>query len=500
MLKMAQKDYIKYLWESEALSLREISRRTGVSFETVRKYAYQEDWSRDEAAVIKVETYPVLKEYIGQIDEWLEADKKLPRKQRHTAKRIYERLKREYGYHGSYSSVKRYIHKKKKLMATKAEGYLPLEHPTGHAQVDFGENIYYDSKGQEKKGYELVVSFPYSRKAYVQFFQSQNQECLLTGLQRIFEHIGGVPPRLRFDNMSAVVAQVLEGQERILTDGFERFKLHYRFNADFCNPVSGNEKGNVENKVGYIRRNVFVPIPTITSFEEFNEKLWEWCEKDAQRVHYKKELTIRELWEEERKELLVLPEYEFPIFRYETLSVNKCGFATIDTNKYGLAPTLGGETVQAKIYFDRVEFYYERQLIGKHRRSYGRNEEIYDWRHYVGVLLKKPGAVEHTRFFRQMPERWQALLMQTKGQERKSALQLLYEIVQDGNTQLCDDALELAAENGRTDADSIRQYYYIIAKRESYPKLLTLKSDVPRLNYNPNLMAYDNLMGGERNG
>ena len=153
--------------------------------------------------------------------------------------------------------------------------------------MDFGEFLYYDAGGQEQKGYALTISFPHSNMGYTQAFPSQNQECLLEGMKRIFEHMGGVPPRLRFDNMTTAVAQVLRGTERSLTEGFSRFMLHYRFQAEFCNPASGNEKGNVENKVGYSRRNAFVPVPTITSFEKFNEEyLWGWCEKDAQRDHY----------------------------------------------------------------------------------------------------------------------------------------------------------------------------------------------------------------------
>ena len=217
------------------------------------------------------------------INEWLEKDKRGPRKQRHTSQRIYDRLVREYGYKGSYSSVRRYVHKKKAEMSSKPKGCLPLAHPQGEAQLDIGEFIYYDVHGQEHNAYSLVMSFPYSNKAYIQAFPSQNQECLLVGMKRIFEYIGGVPTRIRFDNMSTAVAQVLEGAERKLTDGFTRFMLHYRFEADFCNPASGNEKGNVENKVGYSRRNAFVPVPTITSFDEFNESLWAWCENDAQR-------------------------------------------------------------------------------------------------------------------------------------------------------------------------------------------------------------------------
>ncbi len=496
MLRMAQIDYIKDLYENEDLSLREISRRTGHSFQTVQKYAYQEDWSAEQLPNLEAENYPNLEKYIPSIDEWMEADRKLPRKQRHTAMRIYHRLVEEQGYRGSYSSVKRYVRKKKFVLRLATEGYLPLAQPRGHGQVDFGESLYYDSQSRERKGYALTVSFPQSNKGYTQFFPSQNQECLLEGLKRVFEHIGGVPPRLRFDNLSTAVVKVLEGGERELTEGFTRFMLHYRFRAEFCNPAAGNEKGNVENKVGYSRRNAFVPVPTVTSFEEFNEWLWEWCEKDAQRLHYKYKVPIQELWEADRDALLKLPEYPFPVFRYEALSVNKYGFAVIDTNKYGLAPTLAGKTVQAKIFFDHVEFYHDHQPVGRYRRSYGRDEELYDWTQYVGTLLKKPGAVEHTRFFKQLPQQWQELLAQSRGRERKGALRLLDEIVRDGNAPLCEDALSMAAENGRTDPDSIRQCYYMIAKKEFRPKPLELRASTPKLRYDPNLTAYDGLTGG----
>ena len=379
------------------------------------------------------------------------------------------------------------------------EGYLPLSQPKGEGEVDFGAFVYYDSKGQEQQGYALTVSFPYSNKGYTQAFPAQNQECLLKGMQQIFERIGGVPVRLRFDNMTTAVAQVLKGHERILTDGFTRFMLHYRFRAEFCNPASGNEKGNVENKVGYSRRNAFVPVPTITSFEEFNEGLWAWCEKDAERPHYKHKVPIQELWEEERKELLALPEYPFPIFRYAALHVKKDGFVVVDTNRYGLAPAFAGEIVQAKIYCDQIEFYHDHRLVGRYRRSYGTNEELCDWTQYVAALCRKPGAAEHTRFFSQMPQQWQALLAQSRGKERRSALQLLRDIVEDGNASLCEDALTLAGENGRTDADSIRQCYYMIARKEFRPQPLELASAPPLLNYDPNLSAYDGLMGGDAN-
>lgn len=499
MLTMAQIDYIKDLYENEEESLREISRRTKHSFKTIQKYAYQQNWSADKLPDIEPKSYPVLGDFIPLVDEWLENDRKIPRKQRHTVWRIFCRLRDEEGYEGSYSSVKKYVRKKKYVMKQATEGYLPLAQPKGHGQIDFGKFLYYDADGGEHDAYSLTITFPYSNKGYIQVFPSQNQECLLTGMQRIFEHIGGVPIRIRADNMTTAVAQVLEGTERILSDGFARFKLHYRFQADFCNPASGNEKGNVENKVGYGRRNALVPVPTITSFDEFNEYLWDWCEKDAQRLHYKHKVSIQSLWEEEKRELLALPEYPYQVFRYEALRVNKYGFAVIDTNKYGLAPSLYGETVQAKIFYDHIEFYHDNTPVGKYTRSYGTNDEIMDWTQYVGTLCKKPGAIEHTRFFHHMPEQWQQHLSETQGHERKNTLQLLNEIVSDGNAGLCVDVLDLAGENGRTDSDSIRQCYYMIAKKENRPEPLRLAANAPVLNYNPNLSVYDGLTGGASN-
>jgi len=236
-------------------------------------------------------------------------------------------------------------------------------------------------------------------------------------------------------------------------------------------------------------------VPTIPSFDEFNEKLWAWCEKDAQRPHYRHNIPIQELWKEDEKQLLKLPAYPYTVFRYAALTVSKTGFAAIDTNRYGLSPLLCGQTVQAKIFYDHVEFFHDHKPVGTYRRSYREGEEVYDWTQYVTTLCRKPGAIEHTRFFRQMPEQWQSYLSLTQGKERKSALRLLKEIVDDGNAFLCDDALELAASNGRTDADSLRQCYYMIAKKEYRPDPLKLSSG-PMLNYDPSLTVYDSLTGG----
>jgi len=330
---MAQKQYIKHLWEEEGQSLREISRRTGLSFQTVQKYAYQEDWTPNSPIEKNAnpDRYPVLGPYLHVIDEWLENDRREPRKQRHTATRIYRRLQSEHGYTGGLTSVKEYVRKRKRLMYENNAGYLPLGHPKGHSQIDFGQFKYYDVLGRDQLGYALIVSFPYSNAAFMQVFKSENQECLLEGMKRIFAHIDGAPICVKADNMTTAVAHILEDGRRELSEGFARFMLHYRFRAEFCNPGARNEKGNVENKVGYGRRNFLVPIPAIEDFEAFNQALLDRCEEDMVRLHYKHGVTIRELWKVEQTKLYSLPEHEYHIFRYEMARVNNYGFVLVDT-------------------------------------------------------------------------------------------------------------------------------------------------------------------------
>jgi len=497
---MAQKQYIKHLWEEEGKSLREISRQTGLCFQTVQKYAYQEDWTPEQAKekASNPDKYPVLGPYLKIIDEWLENDRREPRKQRHTAKRIFHRLQQEHGYLGGYSSVKQYVRKCKRLLYEGNVGYLPLGQPKGHSQIDFGQFKYYDVVGRDQFGYALTISFPYSNAAFVQVFKSENQECLLEGMKRIFTHIGATPIRLKADNMSTAVTHILEDGKRELSEGFARFMLHYRFHAEFCNPAAGNEKGHVENKVGYNRRNFLVPIPAIEDFDAFNQSLLGRCEEDMDRVHYKHGVTIRELWKKEQAHLLSLPEHEYHVFRYETARVNNYGCILVDTNRYGISPEYVGQIVQLRIHYNQIEIYHDHTLLKTYERSYGKNEEILDWKQSIGVMCKKPGGAVHARFFDQIPKLWREHLQATTRRERKSSLLVLQEIVKDGNDALASDAIALAHECGRLDSDSIRQCYYMISKMEHHPQPLAFPSQTPTIGYNPNLIAYDGLMGGEK--
>jgi transposase len=490
---MPQVEYIRDLYENEGLSLREIAKRTHTDFRTVKKYAYQNDWNPPMKLKTEPEAFPIMGAYIPVVNEWLAQDEREPRKQRHTVKRISDRLRDEHGYTGSYGSVKRYVAIKKAEMKKHKESFLPLAHPPGSVQVDFGDFKYYDALERPCEGHALIVSFPNSNVGWMQVFPAENQECLLTGLKRIFYHIGGVPTRLRCDNMTTAVVEILEGTERIITDGFYRFMFHHRFKADFCNPGKGNEKGNVENKVGYTRRNMLVPVPTITDFNAFNEELLRRCDEDHGRDHYERSVLIRELWEEEKKHLLTLPEYEYDVFSLDYLKADKYGFIKVDTTKYGLSPELANHVIQVKLYYDKIEAYYDHCLLKTFHRSYEKKGEDSDWKDYLPSLVRKPGATEHTRFFNQMPKLWQDYLRGVKGREKKSALLLLSEIVQDGNESLCDDALELAGQYGALNSDNIRQCYLFISKPENNPPPLQLSAATPLLNYQPDLSAYDSL-------
>ena len=197
----------------------------------------------------------------------------------------------------------------------------------GPAQVDFGEADFYEAGKLCRKKY-LTVSFPYSNDGYSQVFGGETAECVCQGLQDIFEFIGGVPPLLIFDNATGVGRRI--GDAIHESELFSRFRAHYHFRVRFCNPYSGWEKGNVERKVDYNRANLFVPVPHFNEIEKYNRKLLARHEKKASELHYKKQIPIRELFEEDRKALLMLPPKRFDVCRYEWLKADGYGKVCMD--------------------------------------------------------------------------------------------------------------------------------------------------------------------------
>lgn len=255
-----------------------IARAVGVSEPTARKYARMDDLSPEPPRRRKPES-EVLAPYEGTIDSWLDDDCRNWRKRRHTAVRVYVRLRDELGYEGSYSTARRYVRRRREEMARErdrrdAEGFLTLSWLPGEVQVDFGEADF-RVRGVVTRGKYLTVTFPHPDVGLTQVFWGETSECVCQGLRSVFEFAGGVPRRAVFDNATEVGGRV--GGEVRLSELFRRFAAHYGLDHAFTNPYSGNEKGNVENKVGCHGRNLFVPVPSFHDVAALDRRLLGDC-------------------------------------------------------------------------------------------------------------------------------------------------------------------------------------------------------------------------------
>ena len=289
MLAMDQIHRIRQLYYGQGLNnISEISRRTGLDWKTVSKYVDMTDFNEPDPMPAEQNFCPKLDPFKPLIDSWLAEDKKAPRKQRHTAKRVFKRLRKEAdGFNCSYRLVAEYVKKKKlELNLKRKEGFIPLNHSPGEAQGDFGAADFYENSMRHSGKY-FVLDFPYSNGGFLQLHYGENMECLLESMKAIFEHIGGVPTEIWFDNTRTIVTKIIRGGGREVTERFTRFQEHYGFRPVFCNPDAGNEKGGAETKVGYGRRNLMVPLPRFLSLAQYNKQLLMDCDADLEREHYR---------------------------------------------------------------------------------------------------------------------------------------------------------------------------------------------------------------------
>lgn len=374
----------------EGYSVAEISREVEVDEKTIRKYLKLDDFS--PRAPEKSRRPSRLDPHRHLIDQWLEEDQTRWRKQRHTAKRIHDRLTQESpGYDCSYNIVQRYVKEARAELRARRASQELVWHP-GESQSDFGEADFHERGVLVRKKY-LTLSFPQSNNSFTQVFGGETAECVCQGLQDIFIFIDGVPWLIVFDNASGVGRRI--GEVIHESKLFQQMRAHYGFSLRFCNPYSGHEKGNVENKIGYTRRNLFVPEPTFDDVEAYNRELLDRHKEKAEEPHYKKLLPIRELFQADKQALLPLPAKPFDVCRYEYLKSDGYGKIQLDgRHYYSTRPEYADREVLVAVRAHTVDILDERkQLVVRHTRQYGtKRSDSVDYRTSLAMLTRNVGA------------------------------------------------------------------------------------------------------------
>ncbi|MDR2572160.1 MAG: IS21 family transposase [Oscillospiraceae bacterium] len=495
MLTMEQVYRIRTLRKYEGKSLRKISEITGHDFETVKKYVEKEDFNTEIRP--KQKRQSKLSPYKEIITTWLVNDKHSPRKQRHTAKRVYDRLKEIYGddFNVCDRSVRKLVASIRRDIEDNPDCYLPLEHPPGEAQSDFGEAQFIES-GVTYDGYYLNMSYPHSNSGYTQLFKSPNQECLLEGMKAIFEHTGGVPVAIWFDNMSPIVTKIRSHGERDLTEGFLRFMMHYGFESNFCNPDAGHEKGSVENKVGYHRRNLFVPIPEFNDLKEYNKDLLLRCDRDMDRDHYKGRGKISKLFLEDKSEFSSLPKRPFEVFTAKVVKADKYGKVRYDKRTYSTSPLMAGREVVVKAgAYDIETFDTDGKHIINHGRLYGKNMESMNWIPYLELLSKRPTALKYTGLYNDLPTTLREYLDNSDYDTKKYLLKLFAKMTLLSGMDAAVAAFNEGLNLGVSDPDSIWALYCRLTTMHLSVPELNLPDTIPELKvYVADISVYDELI------
>jgi transposase len=374
----------------EGLSQREIARRLGISRNTVARYFKGEHMPWESA---RRDRKPgiVNEDIEGFIRSCLEHDKDpdVPKKQHHTARRIYERLVLEKGFTGGESTVRRWVNR---IRDEAGEAYMPLHFALGEAaQADWGEATFY-LNGERTRANLLCFRLCGSRHIDVRAYPRQDLESFLEGHRGFFERIGGVPRTIIYDNLRTAVRKDW-GKRAVCQKEFERFSAHYAFTPRFCNLGKGNEKGLVEGLVGYARRNVFVPLPWVDCWAELNIPLAERCDRYKERHIRGMDLSVAELFEAERRQLLPLPAVPYEAALVKTLKVDHFSTIGIDGNRYSVPVGHTGHHVTAKLSAFRLEAFSRGERIACHSRCFDKKRTIYELSHYIPLLEKKPRSV-----------------------------------------------------------------------------------------------------------
>jgi len=372
----------------EGISQREAARRFHLARDTVKKmlgHSEPPSYRRRKPA-----RRPKLDPFTAIIDGILEADKTVHRKQHHTAKRIFERLRDEHGFTGKQTIVKDYVRERRQRLR---EMFVPLAHPPGHAQADFGEADAVIA-GVTLRVHYFVMTLPHSDASFVAAYPAATTEAWLDGHNRAFAFFSGIPQSILYDNDRSIVARILPDGTRVRTRSFSGLQSHYLFEDRYGRPGKGNDKGNVEGVVGYARRNYMTPLPRFASFDAFNAGLEEQCrnrQRDILRGHSE---TIGERFVRDREALSALPPAPFDACDKLGTQANSLSLVRYRSNDYSVPVAYGHQDVWVRAYVHEVIIGCGGEIIARHRRSYDREDMVFDPVHYLPLLEQKIGALD----------------------------------------------------------------------------------------------------------
>jgi transposase len=376
---------------SGELSLRQACREYRLNFRTVRKVLRQPQPAPAHRPLTRPQ--PVLGPFLGTIRQILDADRHAPPKQRHTARRVFERLRDEYGYRGCSSIVRAAV---RALKQAQAEVFVPLAHPPGQAQVDFGRATVVVA-GRRHSAALFVLTLPHSGARFGCLAPRECTESFHDGHAGAFAFFGGVPARITYDNSRIAVAKLTGPHERRLTREFLRLQAHFGFAAHFCRLRRAHEKGHVENGVGYLRRNFLVPVPRADSWEQLNDRLAECCRREIDRRGAGPAPAAAERLAADRAAFLPPPAEPFEARRVELVTVNSLSLGRFDGNDYSVPTAFAYRALTATGTIDRVRFSHRGAAVAEHPRCWARGQVTFDPRHYLALLERKPGALDHAR-------------------------------------------------------------------------------------------------------
>ena len=389
----------------EEFSVRELARRHGVHRRAVRQ-------ALDSAVppakrVPESRPAPKLGPYRAIIDGWLEADRSAPRKQRHTARRVWQRLVAEHGAVVSERQVSRYVREKRRELGDVGGVFVPLVADAGvEGEVDWGQATVI-LRGEETVVHLFEMRACFSGAGFVMAFLDETQQAFLEGHVRALEWHGGVFDVIRYDNLKSAVSRVLKGRRRVESDRFVALRSHYRFESSFCLPgIKGaHEKGGVEQEIGRFRRRHLVPVPKVDSIEQLNELLDQCCFKDLDRTITGQSETVGQRRDRERLLLGTLPAEPFPTWEEATPRVDAKALATVRTNRYSVPARLAGLKVRARIGASEIAFWHDGTQVAVHERLHGAHQISAQLDHYLDLLARKPGALARSLALRQQRDR-----------------------------------------------------------------------------------------------